>query len=88
MDPIARGQLVDQLFKGGSRADSALPTSMTNKEATEVKALTWELERWALLERPAAALPLSSGIRKYSPRGPTLEIRRPQVYILGPPVTV
>lgn len=56
MDQIARDELVDQLSKRGRLADSTLLISITNHEATDVKALSWELERLALQERPAFSL--------------------------------
>lgn len=88
MDQIARVELVDQLSERGRLAkergrlaDSALLISITNHEGTNVKARSWELERLALQERPAPALPMSGGIEKYSPRGPTLEIVRPRFLV-------
>lgn len=41
-----------------------------------MKALSGELGRSAPQERPAPALPMSSGVEKYSLRSPTLEIVR------------
>lgn len=51
-----------------------------------MKALSCELGRLALQERPAPALPMLSGVEKYSLRSPTLEIVRPRFIAL--PVVV